>query len=125
MNRGLLFKATLATFMAVNLLSFVLAQSPLESSVSQVLCGIVGFIRAIVGVLALALFILGGVLYAVGHFLPAAGQLRVNMQGWAMGLIFAGIVALVLFIIAQPLISTLTGIGSAVGSNTTNAIVCS
>lgn len=101
--------------LAVTVVTPVFAQS-LISAVSAQLCGIVSFVKAIVGVLALALFILGGVLYAIGHFLPAAGQLRQNIQGWAMGMIFAGIVGLVLFMISEPLINTITGIGAAAGA---------
>ena len=91
----------------------VTAQSPLRASVLSLLCGIVGFVRAIVGVLAVVLFILGGVLYAVGHFLPASGNLRQNIQGWAMGMLFAGVVAVIIFIIAEPLVSMITGLGAA------------
>ncbi|MEM3212166.1 MAG: hypothetical protein QXR85_02565 [Candidatus Micrarchaeaceae archaeon] len=103
---------------AIGLLSnFVFAQTSLQASVMSTLCGIIGFVRAIVGVLAVVLFILGGVIYAVGHFLPASGNLRQNMQGWAMGMLFAGIVAVILFIIAQPLVTTITGLGVAAGGS--------
>ncbi len=95
----------------------VTAQSSLQASVLSLLCGIVGFVRAIVGVLAVVLFILGGVLYAVGHFLPASGNLRQNIQGWAMGMLFAGVVAVIIFIIAEPLVSMLTGLGAAAGTS--------
>ena len=94
----------------------VTAQSSLQSSVLSLLCGIVDFVKAIVGVLAVVLFILGGVLYAVGHFLPATGNLRSSIQGWAMGMLFAGVVAVIIFIIAQPLVSMITGLGAAAGS---------
>ncbi|MGC9157060.1 MAG: hypothetical protein ACP5GD_02670 [Candidatus Micrarchaeia archaeon] len=90
--------------------------SSLQASVLSLLCGIVGFVRAIVGVLAVVLFILGGVLYAVGHFLPSTGNLRSSIQGWAMGMLFAGVVAVIIFIIAQPLVSMITGLGVAAGS---------
>ncbi|MGC8676066.1 MAG: hypothetical protein ACP5T3_00920 [Candidatus Micrarchaeia archaeon] len=111
-------RALLYLFSALGILtSLVFAQSSLQASVLSVLCGIVGFVRAIVGVLAIVLFILGGVIYAVGHFLPAAGNLRQSMQGWAMGMLFAGIVAVILFIIATPLVTMITGLGAAAGGS--------
>ncbi len=114
-------KQLIYIFSAITLLvDLAFAQTSVQASVLSVLCGIVGFVRAIVGVLAIVLFILGGVLYAVGHFLPATGNLRANMQGWAMGMLFAGVVAVVLFMVAQPLLTVITGLGVAAGSSSVN-----
>jgi len=113
-------KATIYLVLAATLISnFAIAttSTTLQSAVSAQLCGIVNFVRAIVGILAVVLFILGGVLYAVGHFLPATGNVRSGMQGWAMGMLMAAIIALILFIIAQPLVSMITGLGSAAGAS--------
>ena len=113
-------KATIYLVLAATLISnLAIAQSSssLQTAVSEQLCGIVNFVRAIVGILAVVLFILGGVLYAVGHFLPATGNVRAGMQGWAMGMLMAAIIALILFIIAQPLVSMITGLGAAAGAS--------
>jgi len=112
-------KATIYLVLAATLISnLAIAQTTsLQSAVSAQLCGIVNFVRAIVGILAVVLFILGGVLYAVGHFLPATGNVRSGMQGWAMGMLMAAIIALILFIIAQPLVSMITGLGAAAGAS--------
>ncbi|MGC8547483.1 MAG: hypothetical protein ACP5MC_00565 [Candidatus Micrarchaeia archaeon] len=118
-------KAILYLLSAIGIItSFVAAQSALQSSVQSTLCGIVNFVKAIVGVLAVVLIILGGVLYAVGHFLPATGQVRQSIQGWAMGMIFAAIVAIVLFIVAQPLVTMIGGFGSAAGGTSPSSITC-
>jgi len=112
-------KATIYLVLAATLISnLAIAQTTsLQSAVSAQLCGIVNFVKAIVGILAVVLFILGGVLYAVGHFLPATGNVRSSMQGWAMGMLMAAIIALILFIIAQPLVTMITGLGSAAGAS--------
>jgi len=112
-------KATIYLVLAATLISnLAIAQTTsLQSAVSAQLCGIVNFVRAIVGILAVVLFILGGVLYAVGHFLPATGNVRSGMQGWAMGMLMAAIIALILFIIAQPLVTMITGLGTAAGAS--------
>jgi len=112
-------KATIYLVLAATLISnLAIAQTTsLQSAVSAQLCGIVNFVRAIVGILAVVLFILGGVLYAVGHFLPATGNVRSGMQGWAMGMLMAAIIALILFIIAQPLVTMITGLGAAAGAS--------
>ncbi|MEM3781475.1 MAG: hypothetical protein QXT43_00730 [Candidatus Micrarchaeaceae archaeon] len=117
-------KTIVYLFAAMGLLfNFVFAQTSLQTSVLSALCGIVGFVRTIIGVLAIVLFILGGVIYAVGHFLPATGGLRQNMQGWAMGMLFAGIVAIIIFIIAQPLVTAITGLGAVAGASSVS-IAC-
>lgn len=93
----------------------VFASPTFTSYTVNLLCGIANFIRAIVGVLALTMFMLSGVFYAIGHLLPSQGQIRASVQGWAMGMMFAGIVALILFIIAVPLISFIESLGVASG----------
>ncbi len=67
---------------------------------SSQLCALVSDIRSIVGVFTLALFLIGGVLYAAAHFMPSAGQIKGSLQGWAMGMIIGGVVGLILVIIA-------------------------
>ena len=122
-------KATIYLVLAVTLISnLAIAQasssagssssgssSSLVSAVSTQLCGIINFVQAVVGTLAVVLFMLGGVLYAVGHFLPATGNVRASMQGWAMGMLMAAIIALVLFIAAPSIVSMIAGFGSAAG----------
>jgi len=112
-------KTTIYLVLAATLISnLAIAKSTtLQSAVSAQLCGIVNFVKAIVGILAVVLFILGGVLYAVGHFLPATGNVRAGIQGWAMGMLMAAIIALILFIIAQPLVTMITGLGYAAGAS--------
>lgn len=85
--------------------------------VSSSLCTIVSNIKAVVGIIALALFILGGAFYAVAHMLPAAGNLKGNLQGWALGMIVGGIVGLIIVIAAGGIINLVYnagGLGSSV-----------
>jgi len=90
--------------------SLAFAQGGAASTLSSVFQSIVSIVQTIIGVFAIALFMIGGILYAAAHFMPAAGQIRANMQGWAMGMILGAIVGLILVIIAPYLVSFIQGI---------------
>ena len=90
------------------------------ATLSASLCGIVGSIRTVIGVLALLLFIAGGSLYAGAHMLPAAGNLRGNLQGWSMGMIMGGIVGIILVLLAPYLVDMIINLGGT----TVNAPNC-
>ena len=99
------------TFMVSTLFGALISAQSGGSSISASLCGIVGSIKTIVGVLAILLFIAGGTLYAGAHMLPAAGNMRGNLQGWSMGMIVGGVVGLILVILAQPILGMISGLG--------------
>ncbi len=103
------------SFLAFFIISFVFVQSAGEAAATSLICGIISFVQAVIGILVVAMFILGGILYAVGHFLPQTGNLRGNMQSWAMGMLLAGIIALILFIIAKPVVFLILKMGGAFG----------
>ncbi|MHB1830062.1 MAG: hypothetical protein ACYCO0_01585 [Candidatus Micrarchaeaceae archaeon] len=107
-NRFYLMVLVFAGMIAIQ---FVTAQA--STAISSSLCGIIGSIRSVVGILALALFILGGALYAVAHMLPAAGNLKGNLQGWSLGMIVGGIVGLIIVIIAPSLIGMIASAGGS------------
>ncbi len=81
------------------------------AAVSSQLCVLVGDVRGVIGVLALVLFIIGGVLYAVAHFLPTAGQIKGNLQGWSMGMVLGGIIGIILVLLAPYVVSLVVGFG--------------
>ena len=87
-----------------------LAFAQAASLLSSVFQSIVTIVQTIIGVFAIALFMIGGILYAAAHFMPAAGQIRANMQGWAMGMILGAIVGLILVLIAPYLVTFINGI---------------
>ena len=99
-----------------SLFASIVAAQNAGSTISASLCGIVGSVETVIGILALLLFIAGGTLYAGAHLLPAAGNLRGNLQGWSMGMIVGGVVGLVLVILAGPLLSVIAGVGGASSS---------
>jgi len=86
------------------------------TTLTSQLCGIVNGVRTVIGVIALVMFLIGGVLYAVGHFMPAAGQIKASMQGWAMGMILGGVIGVVLVILAPFIISTILNFGSGLSA---------
>ena len=70
-------KFTNLVYMALVVLGFssiIASAATGVTGVTSQICGIVNTIRTVVGVLAIALFIAGGAIYAVAHLLPAAGK---------------------------------------------------
>ncbi|MGC9149667.1 MAG: hypothetical protein ACP5FX_00935 [Candidatus Micrarchaeia archaeon] len=94
-------------------LSMVFAQELSSSQVSSVLCQIVTGIKSVVTVIAVAMFVVGGVLYAVGNLLT--GGMKQSAHGWAQGLIIGGLVGIVLVILAEPIVSTIAKLGGITG----------
>lgn len=68
------------------------------------ICSLISLISSVIGILAIFLFVLGAVLYAVAQVLPAAGNLKAGTQGWGMGMLIGGIIAVVLYILSSFLI---------------------
>ena len=109
---------------AVGLLSALGAQTNSAVSVLSVtLCGFVTGVRNIVGALAIALFLIGGVMYAIAHFLPTSLEYRKSLIGWSQAMIVGGIIGLVVVLLAQPLVSLFTNIGTGVGGLTGTSVV--
>jgi len=86
------------------------------TAISSAFCALVGTVRSIIALFAVVLFLIGGVLYAIAHFLPATGQLKGSLQGWALGMILGGIVGVILVIIAQPIINMVAGFGNGIST---------
>jgi len=99
------------------LLGILFAQQQ-YSAISSVLCDIIRYIKAIATVLAIAMFVVGGILYAIGNILT--GSMKQSAHGWAQGLIIGGIIAIVLIIIADPLVKLI----ASAGNLDVSAIVC-
>ena len=109
-------KVLLYLLAASSVMSTVFGDSIL-SSISLTLCGIIQGIRTFVGILAIALFLIGGVLYAVAHFIPTSVDFRKSLQGWSTAMIIGGIIGLIVVIIAQPLVTLFAGFSSAGGGS--------
>jgi hypothetical protein len=112
------FVATLFGIIASVLIPGVQAVNGGGSELQDVLCGIIAAIATVIGVLAIFMFVLGGILYAFAHFLPAAGNLKGSMQGWGMGVLMGGIIMIILYVLAPFIVGTILGF-STIGS--TNA----
>lgn len=80
---------------------------------TSALCAIINNVKGMIGLLAIALFLSGGSLYAFAHVMPAAGNLKGNLQGWSLGLIVGGVVGLLLVLIAPTVIGFIVGISGA------------
>lgn len=116
------FQLTLAALSVASLLATVSADTAAQSIISVTLCGFVSGVRNIVGILALALFLIGGVLYAISHFLPSSLEFKKSLTSWSTAMIVGGIIGLIVVLLAQPLVQLITGVGSAAASTSANAI---
>ncbi|MGC9132767.1 MAG: hypothetical protein ACP5HJ_04015 [Candidatus Micrarchaeia archaeon] len=82
-------------------------QQQTPSELSSALCNAVGIIKASVTIIAVAMFVVGGLLYAIGNLLT--GGMKQSAHGWAQSLIIGGIVGIILVLLAQPLVNLFTG----------------
>ena len=101
-------------------LAFSIGGTQPVTNVQNILCGVVATVSDVLSILALMMFIVGGTLYAFAHVLPATGNIRANLQGWGMGMLMGGIIALILYIIAPFIVDKLMNISQSptVGSVT-------
>ena len=82
------------------------------SVLTSVFCSIISTVRTVIGILALALFLLGGVLYAVSHFLPTTLDVKKSMASWSTAMIVGGVIGLIIVVIAPFIVNIIAGIGS-------------
>ncbi len=89
---------------------------PAASAINLQLCGIVDEIRNVVGILALTLFLLGGILYSISHFLPTNLDFKKSLTTWSTTMLIGAVIALVIVLAAKPLLTTIISIVSQPGS---------
>ena len=113
-----IWKVMYYLFFATALIGANFAQSSGSAitTVSSAFCALVSTVRSIIALFAVVMFLVGGVLYAIAHFLPTTGQLKGSLQGWALGMILGGIVGVILVIIAQPVVNMVANFGSGIAS---------
>jgi hypothetical protein len=92
------------------------------TSLDIALCGIIADIQLVVGLLAVVLIMLGGVLYAIAHFMPSAGNFKANAQSWALGMVIGAIVGLIIVIAAPGIVSEIAQFGGL--STTFSTTMC-
>ncbi|MEM3791501.1 MAG: hypothetical protein QXL16_02120 [Candidatus Micrarchaeaceae archaeon] len=109
-------------FLALSTMAQIaLAQTPAQvTNLTSILCSIVADVRLTVGILAIVLFVIGGILYAASHFMPASGNIRSGFQGWGMAMILGGIIGLILVIIAPFIVAKVASFASSSASIATN-----
>jgi len=74
--------------------------------VTTAICNVYTIVNSALFILALIIMLLGGTLYAGGHFLPS--QTRGIVQGYAMGMIIGGVVAVIIAMVAPWILSIVT-----------------
>jgi hypothetical protein len=90
--------------------AFAAGTSTIASNVNSQLTALVELIRSIVPIIALGLFVLAGLVYAIGQVFDA--QTRQKAQSWAMAMIVGGIIGVLIVIIAPWLVDFLLGFSS-------------
>ena len=119
-------QALFSALTIASIMTLAMAASDITAALSSQLCGIVSGIRSIVGILALALFLMGGVMYAVAHFLPTSLDYRKSLIGWSTAMIIGGIIGLVVVLLAPFIVGLITNIGqTAAGSSVNIGTLCS
>ena len=114
-----IWKVMYYLFFATTLIGANFAQTTSPTGVnaiSSTFCALVGTVRSVIALFAVVMFLIGGVLYAIAHFLPTTGQLKGSLQGWALGMILGGIVGVILVIIAQPIVNMVATFGNGIAS---------
>jgi hypothetical protein len=100
------------------LFTVISAQNTTSTSIIDTkICQIITVVRGIVGFLVLLLFIIGAIIYAIGHFLPASGNFKTNAQAYGIGMIIGGILGLILVIIAPYLVTMIINFTSTGSSS--------
>ena len=74
---------------------------------NQQMVMLVDALRSVVPVIALGLFVLAGVVYAIGQVFDI--QTRQKAQGWAMAMIVGGIIGVLIVVLAPWLVEFLLG----------------
>ncbi|MDE1768537.1 MAG: hypothetical protein KGH64_01670 [Candidatus Micrarchaeota archaeon] len=87
------------------------------TAVSTQLRNVCTDIRGFVGVLVVVLLALGAILYALSHVLPAAGNIKGNLQGWSLNMVVGAIVALVIYFLAPWIAAQIFTAGGGAGSS--------
>ncbi len=113
----------LSVLTVASIVSSVFGDSIL-SSLSYTLCGFVGGARTVVGLIAIALFLIGGVLYAIAHFLPTSLDYRKSLIGWSTAMIVGGIIGVVVVVAAQPLVTLFMGFTGTIAGGSLAAASC-
>jgi hypothetical protein len=83
-------------------------------SATSVICNLLTQVEDVIFILALALMILGGSLYAAANIMPS--QQKGAIQGYGMGMIIGGVIGLII-VIMGPYILNLLISNSSVTSN--------
>ncbi len=99
----------LALFSLISLVGAASTYNAEQTIINEV-CSIYHIIDTVIFVIALALIVLGGTIYAVSH---ATGGMKGTLQGYAMGLILGGIIGVIIVLLAAPILSIVANVGNA------------
>ena len=89
--------------------AFAQAYDDLGTNITTQLMALVEFLRGVVPVVVLGLFVFAGVIYAIGQVFDV--QTRQKAQNWAMAMIVGGVIGLLIVLIAPSLVRFIIGFG--------------
>ena len=113
-KRTIAFTSAIMVLMYLAILPLASAQSTSNTSttIQSTLCGIISTISSVIFIIAIFMFVLGSILYGVAHMFPAAGNLKGSTQGWGIGMIIGGIIAIVLYLLSSFIITHLASLSN-------------
>jgi|GEM_PF-1186276 hypothetical protein len=113
-RRLLLYLLIMGMGISLSSMSLVSAQSTSSTgnTIQSSICGLLSTISSVIGILAIFLFVLGAILYAVAHILPSAGNLKGSTQGWGMGMLVGGVIMVILYLLSSFIIYKIASLGS-------------
>lgn len=102
-------KIILPVLTLLSMMSLAGATYNAEQTIVNEVCSIYHIINTVIFVIALALIVLGGTIYAISH---ATGGMKGTLQGYAMGLILGGIIGVIIVLLAGPILSIVANVGN-------------
>jgi hypothetical protein len=113
-KRTIAFASAVLVLVYLAVLPIASAQSTSNTSttIQSTLCGIISTISSVIFIIAIFMFVLGSILYGVAHMFPAAGNLKGSTQGWGIGMIIGGIIAIVLYLLSSFIITHLAALSN-------------
>jgi hypothetical protein len=96
--------------------TLLVAAANAGQSVSTQLGAVCGDIETFIGVLVVMLLGLGAVLYAISYVLPAGGNIKGNVQGWALNMVVGAVAGLVIYFLAPWIATQIVYFGTNAGT---------
>jgi uncharacterized membrane protein YraQ (UPF0718 family) len=100
-------KGLIAIFMLIAFISLNFASEKISERLAYGLNNFCIMLKNLLPIVVVALFALAAIVYAIGQVFGA--EMRSKATSWAMNMVVGGIVALIIWLLAKPIIQMLIG----------------